>query len=180
MISLTIPAGNVEKGNALIARVQQTWRWNTALQKPQHLLEIIRHLVLQKQCHILGEVDCELIAQEVVGIFWEGQDGSQHKMTIGNAGIQHRDECSWWTIGPNSLKQLRAWKECVQQCYTAGSQKPPVMITIADCNISMVFEGSQRKKNPPPKPYLPLQTRTRHRQSYRPHPMCKVDESQRS
>ena len=65
-------------------------------------------------------------------------------MTIGNAGILHRDERSWWMTGPNSLKQLRAWKQCVQQCYTAGSQKPPVMITIADGNISMAFEGNQR------------------------------------
>ena len=31
----------------------------------------------------------------------------------------------------------------------------------------------------PPKPYLPLQTRTGHRRSHRPHPMCKVDEHQR-
>jgi hypothetical protein len=57
MISLTIPAGNVEKGDALIARAQQTWRWNTALQKPEHVLEVVRHLVLQKQSHILGEVN---------------------------------------------------------------------------------------------------------------------------
>ena len=79
MISLTITDGNFEKGNALIARAQQTSRWNTTLQKPQHLLEIIRHLVLQKQSHILGEVNCDLITQEAVGIFWEGQDGSRHK-----------------------------------------------------------------------------------------------------
>ena len=32
----------------------------------------------------------------------------------------------------------------------------------------------------PPKPYLPLQTTTGHRRSHRPHPMCKVDEHQRS
>jgi hypothetical protein len=31
-----------------------------------------------------------------------------------------------------------------------------------------------KRRTPPPKPYLPLQTRTRHRQSHRPHPMCKL------
>jgi len=41
MISMAIPAGNVEKGDALIAREQQTWRWNTTLQKPEHFLEVV-------------------------------------------------------------------------------------------------------------------------------------------
>jgi hypothetical protein len=36
-----------------------------------------------------------------------------------------------------------------------------------------------KRRTPPPKPYLPLQTRTAHRRSHRPHPMCKVDEHQR-
>jgi hypothetical protein len=65
-------------------------------------------------------------------------------MTIGNAGIQHRDERRWWMTGPNSLKQLREWKQCVQQCYMTGYQKPPVLITITDGSINMVFEGNQR------------------------------------
>jgi hypothetical protein len=37
-----------------------------------------------------------------------------------------------------------------------------------------------KRRTTPPKPYLPLQTRTRHGLSHRPHPMCKVDEHQRS
>ena len=32
-----------------------------------------------------------------------------------------------------------------------------------------------KRRTKPPKPYLPLQTRTGHRRSHRPHPMCKVD-----
>ena len=40
--------------------------------------------------------------------------------------------------------------------------------------------SQNEEKNPPTKPYLPLHTRTRHRRSHRPHPMCKVDEHQRS
>jgi hypothetical protein len=66
---VSCPAGNVEEGDALIVRRQQTWRWNIALQKQQHLLKIILHLGLQKQSHIGGEVNCELTAQEAVGIF---------------------------------------------------------------------------------------------------------------
>ena len=37
-----------------------------------------------------------------------------------------------------------------------------------------------KRRTPPPRPYLPPQRRTRPRLSHRPHPMCKVDEHQRS
>jgi len=32
-----------------------------------------------------------------------------------------------------------------------------------------IFSSDNMPENPPPKPYLPLQTRTRHRRSHRPH-----------
>jgi hypothetical protein len=38
------------------------------------------------------------------------------------------------------------------------------------------FDPRMKRRNTLPKQYLPLQTRTRHRRSHRPHPMCKVDE----
>ena len=38
------------------------------------------------------------------------------------------------------------------------------------------FDPRMKRRTTPPKQYLPLQTRTRHRRSHRPHPMCKVDE----
>jgi hypothetical protein len=37
-----------------------------------------------------------------------------------------------------------------------------------------------KRRTKPPKPYLPLQTRTGHRQSHRPHLLCKVDKHHRS
>jgi len=46
-------------------------------------------------------------------------------------------------------------------------------------SYSAQIRSQNEEKNPPPKPYLPLQTRTEHRRSHRPHPMCKVDEHQR-
>jgi len=36
------------------------------------------------------------LAQEVVSILWEAQEGYQHDMTIGNGGSHHREERSWW------------------------------------------------------------------------------------
>ena len=46
-------------------------------------------------------------------------------------------------------------------------------------SYSAQTRSQNEEKNPPPKPYLPLQTRTGHRRSHKPHPMCKVDEHQR-
>ena len=43
-------------------------------------------------------------------------------------------------------------------------------------SYSLQTRSQNEEKNPPPKPYLPLQTRTRHTRSHRPHPMCKVDQ----
>ncbi len=43
-------------------------------------------------------------------------------------------------------------------------------------SYSAQLRSQNEEKNQTPKPYLPLQTRTGHGRSHRPHPMCKVDE----
>jgi hypothetical protein len=56
---------------------------------------------------------------------------------------------------------------------TPPSSSPP---KTPHLSYSAQARSQNEEKNPPPKPYLPLQTRTGHRQSHRPHPMCKVDD----
>jgi hypothetical protein len=47
-------------------------------------------------------------------------------------------------------------------------------------SYSAQTRSQNEEKNPPPQTVPSLQTRTRHKRTHRPHPMCKVDEYQRS
>jgi hypothetical protein len=100
--------------------------------------------VLQKRGNASRPVNDDQTTQEAVDILWAGQDGSRQKMTIAKAGIQHRNERSWWMMGSNSPKQTRPWQQCVQNCSMADNLLSPVMIEFAEDEICMVFEGKQR------------------------------------
>jgi hypothetical protein len=118
--------------------------WIIALQKPKHLLEVMRNLVLKKRGNTSRTVNDDQTTQEAVDIVLAGQDESRQKMTIGNAGIQHRNERSWWMTGSNSLKQTRTWQQYVHNCSMADNLRSPVMIEFAGNEISMGFEDKTK------------------------------------
>jgi len=49
LLILTIPEAQTSEGAALVREAQQTWKWRTALRKPQHLAAVLRSLCLQKK-----------------------------------------------------------------------------------------------------------------------------------
>ena len=107
MIILSIPAANTDEGDAPIVKAQKAWRWQTAIKVPRRFLDIMRSLLIKKMGNNPEGIIIDQTAQEAVDTLWAGQEGSQHMMTIGNAGIRHRDERSWWTQGLSSLEQIR-------------------------------------------------------------------------
>jgi hypothetical protein len=86
------------------------------------------------------------MAHDAVDILWEGQAGHQHVMTIGNAGSQHRGECSWWAQGPGCLEQIQEWQQWVQHCHLSSDSEVSECVTFADGKISVRIEGGQQLK----------------------------------
>jgi hypothetical protein len=80
----------------------------------------------------------------VVEILWEEQKGHKHAMTIGNAGSQHRGECSWWAQGPGCLDQIQEWQQWVQHCHSSSDSETFECITFADGKLSVRVEGGQQ------------------------------------
>jgi hypothetical protein len=100
-------------------KAQRLWRWRAAVRTPQRFLTVLRGLCLQR-----------------------GQ--SKHAMTIGNAGIQHRGECSWWAQGPGCLDQIQEWQQWVQHCHSSSDSEPSECIQFADGKLSIRVEGKQK------------------------------------
>jgi hypothetical protein len=84
------------------------------------------------------------MAHDAVDILWEGQAGHQHVMTIGNAGSQHRGECSWWALGPGCLEQIQSWQQWVQHCHLSSDSEVSECVTFADGKLSVRVEGGQQ------------------------------------
>jgi hypothetical protein len=111
---LAIPEAKASEGAALMMKAQQSWRWRIALRTPQRFPAVLRSLCLQRKQSNPEEFILRQMAQDAVNILWEGQEGHQYAMTIGNAGRQHRGACSWWAQGPRCLEQIQEWKQWVQ------------------------------------------------------------------
>ena len=94
-----------------------------ALRIPQRFLTVLRGLCLQRGLSNPAEPILRQMATDVVKILWEGQKGHKHAMTIGNAGSQHRGECSWWAQGPGCLDQIQEWQKWVQDGHTSSDSE---------------------------------------------------------
>jgi hypothetical protein len=65
-------------------------------------------------------------------------------MTIGNAGSQHRGECSWWAQGPGCLEQIQEWQQWVEHCHFSSDSEASECITLADGKLSVRVEGGHQ------------------------------------
>jgi hypothetical protein len=144
LLILAIPEAKASEGAALMMKAQQMWRWRTALRTPQRLMEVLRILCLQRSQSNPEESTLRQMAQDAVDILWEEQEGHRHAMTIGNAGGQHRGECSWWAQGPRCLEQIQEWKQWVQQCHVSSDSEVSECVTFADGILSVRVEGGQQ------------------------------------
>ena len=95
LLILTIPEAQTSEGAALVRKAQQTWKWRTALRKPQHLAAVLRSLCVQKKQNNPERTVLRQLSLESVNILWEEQEGHRHAMTIGNAGSQHVQYYDW-------------------------------------------------------------------------------------
>jgi len=68
ILVLTIPEEQTSEGAALVRNVQQTWKWRSALRKPQHLAEVLRGLCLQKRQGNPDKVVLRQLSLELVNI----------------------------------------------------------------------------------------------------------------
>jgi hypothetical protein len=143
LLILAVPEAKANEGAALMKKAQRLWRWRTALRNPQRLLDVLRSLCLQRGLINPEELPLRQMAHDAVDILWEGQAGHQHVMTIGNAGSQHRGECSWWAQGPGCLEQIQERQQWVQQCHLSSDSEVSECVTFADGKLSVRVEGGQ-------------------------------------
>jgi hypothetical protein len=144
LLILAVPEAKANEGAALMKKVQRLWRWRTALRTPKRLLNVLRRLCLQRGLSNPEESTLRPIAHDAAEILWERQEGHDHVMTIGNAGSQHRSECSWWAQGPGCLEQIQEWQQWVQHCYFSSDSEASECITLADGKLSVRVEGGQQ------------------------------------
>jgi hypothetical protein len=144
LLILAVPEAKANEGAALMKKAQRLWRWRTALRTPQRLLNVLRRLCLQRGLSNPEESTLRQIAHDTADILWERQEGHEHVMTIGNAGSQHRCECSWWAQGPGCLEQIQEWQQWVQHCHLSSDSEASECITFADGKLSVRVEGGQQ------------------------------------
>jgi hypothetical protein len=144
LLILFVPEAGANEGTALMKKAQRLWRWRTALRTPKRLLNVLRHLCLQRGLSNPSESTLRQIAHDTADILWERQEGHEHVMTIGNAGSQHCGECSWWAQGLGCLKQIQEWQQWVQHCHFSSDSKASECITLVDGKLSVRVEGGQQ------------------------------------
>lgn len=106
------------------------WKWQQAISSPEKYLELVRQLFLQlaepaTQQSKLGEV-----AAKAVEIMWDSAGHNDDIMHVGNRGVDHRGERSWWSQGPESAKQIENWRKCLQCCNDTSEYEDPAELTM--------------------------------------------------
>jgi hypothetical protein len=151
-----------------LAIARKAWKWRNAVREPQRLLSMLRSLCLQRQQSSPTEPLVRELAQEVVSILWEAQEGYQHDMTIGNGGSHHREERSWWAQGPGCFERISEWERWIQQdhsltiegmlegvtfkngriCVRVDDAQPPFQICIQDGRMTSGDTGKPSQVQP--------------------------------
>jgi hypothetical protein len=145
ILVLTTPEEQANEGAALVRNAQQTWKWRSALRKPQHLAAVLRGLCLQKKQSNPERAVLRQLSLEAVNILWEEQEGHRHAMTIGNAGSHHGGERSWWARGPRSLERIQEWEQWLQKCHSSNIDEGFDCVSLVDGRICVEIKGEQRR-----------------------------------
>ena len=130
MITISIKAPTAEQANVVVSRARRMWKWQQAISSPEKYLELVRQLFLQlaepaTQQSRLGEV-----AARAVEIMWDSAGHNDDIMHVGNRGVDHRGERSWWSQGPESAKQIENWRKCLQCCNDTSEYEDPAELTM--------------------------------------------------
>ena len=130
MLTISTKASTAEQADAVVSRAQRMWKWQQAISSPEKYLELVRQLFLQQaepatQHSKLGEV-----AAKAVEILWDSAGHNDDIMRAGNRGVDHREERSWWSQGPESAKQIERWRECLQCCNDMSKYEDPAELTM--------------------------------------------------